>query len=114
MAANTSALQKTTLLGRYVGRLLSHVDTDMLDRKGVQLIVTIKQLLADGRLDVRDYEMAENRAEMTRHGKTALERLDAVRINVLQASEQEMFSPIEVAEITTELEVISAEIKESL
>lgn len=109
-----SSLQRVTVLGRLVSNLLARQDVDSFDRVQHKLMATIRQVLADARLDVRDFEMADSRVQMVENGSAALKRLEETRKHILQASEHGMFSPIEIAEITTELETIERDIKESV
>ncbi len=63
--------------------------------------------MADARLDVRDYEYAETRAEQQQHAKAAKKRLEQVRQAVLLASEYNVFSAIDVAHTTATIEQIT-------
>jgi hypothetical protein len=93
-----------------VGSVLSQVDLDLSNRTQIKLVGTIKQLLADVRLDIRDWEMAETREDMLRYGREARVRLEQAREAILLASQHDIFSPIEVAEISAQFDRFAAEL----
>ncbi len=113
MAAG-SPLQTITRLTSYVANILAAVDIDEVDREGQKVLTHLKRQLADVRLDIRDYEMSDTRAEMVQNGNTAIERLGQIRMAILKASEHNIFGAIDVAHITAEVETVISDIKASL
>lgn len=111
MAGSVSALQRFTTLISYAGNILNALDQDTLDRSQQRTIAALKRLMADARLDIRDYEMADSREEMTRHSKAATRRLEQTREMILLASEGNIFGAVDVAQLTAELEQIAAEVR---
>jgi hypothetical protein len=81
---------------------------DMFDFEVDQrkLLVGIKQELADARLDIRDYELSETRAEQLGKAKAAKELLEEIRKHILTASEYNVFSAVDVAQLSAQLENI--------
>lgn len=81
---------------------------DILDLPaGERKIVTVlKSDLVDARLDVRDYELSETRDEQLRHAREAIKRLERIRKGILSASEYNIFSAVDVAQLTAQLEQI--------
>ena len=70
---------------------------------GSQMQRNIKLLrrdVIDARLDIRDYELAETRAEQVRIGKDASKRLKQIEQSILGASQYNIFSAIEVAQLS--------------
>jgi hypothetical protein len=111
MVDNGSLLARFTRVVGQVGTILSNVDIDVTDRAQLKLVGTIKHLMADTRLDIRDWEMAETREEMLRYGADAFKRMEQAREAILLASQNNIFSPIEVAEISAQFDRFAVELK---
>ena len=103
---NTSPFILVTRLNMQVGGILSAIDQFDRPTIEVKLIATLKRDLADARLDVRDYELSETRDEQLENAKIAKARLENVRRHILSASEYNIFSAIDVAELTAGIEQI--------
>ena len=93
-----------------VGSVLSPIDVYELDRGLQKLIAAIKHELVDARLDIRDYELSETRAEQLEKAKAAQKRLEALRKNILTASEHDIFSAVDVAQLTAQLDFVAEHI----
>lgn len=93
-------------LEMHVLNVFSAVDTNTLERHEQKLVMTIKRQLADSKLDLRDYEYAETKAEQTKLAKEAGKGLEKVRIHILAASEHNLFSAIDVALLTSQIDGI--------
>ena len=63
----------------------------------------LKRDLTDARLDIRDYELAETKAEQLQLGKDARQRLASVQQGILAASQYNVFSAIEVAQLSAQI-----------
>lgn len=63
----------------------------------------LKRDLTDARLDIRDYELAETKAEQQRLGSAASKRLASVEQSILAASQHDIFSPVEVAKLSAQI-----------
>lgn len=113
MPDDQSLLKQFTGIVGQVGSILNRLDIAVLDRPTLKLVGTIKHLLADARLDIRDWEMSDSRAELRDNAKQALERLEQARASILLASEQNIFTSIEIAELSAQLDVILRELKKS-
>jgi hypothetical protein len=100
----------TTVVGQ-VGSILNRLDLDTMDRRDITLTGAIKRLLADTRLDIRDWEMADSRAEMQRHASEAVKRLEQSREAILLASEHNLFSPVDIAEISAQFDHFAYELR---
>ncbi|MBC7581610.1 hypothetical protein H7097_01945 [Aeromicrobium sp.] len=70
------------------------------------MITDLKNNLIDARLDIRDYEFSETRAEQQGHVKQVYESLEKVRGDILTASEYNVFNAVDVAQFTAQLEQI--------
>lgn len=108
MEDSGSLLRQFTMAAGQVGSILSRLDIDMLDRAQIKLVGTIKRLLQDVRLDIRDWEVADSREEMQIHAKEALQRLEQAHETILLASEHNIFSAIDIADITARFDRIAA------
>lgn len=111
MQENQSLLKQFTTIVGQIGSILNRLDIDTLDRPALRLVGTIKHLLADTRLDIRDWEMSDSRAEMQQNGQQAAEHLEQARASILMASEQNIFTAIEIAEISARFDGIIRELK---
>lgn len=72
------------------------------------MVSSLKREMADARLDARDYELSETRAEQLENAAHAKKRIEDIRKAVLTASEKNLFSAIDVAHITAQLEQASS------
>lgn len=111
MENDHSLLRRFTSTAGKVGTILSALDLYSLDRQQLKLMGTIKHLLADTRLDIRDWEMADSREEMQHNGHEAVKRLEQARGSILLASEHDIFSSIDVAEISAEFDRFEIELR---
>lgn len=111
MPQSHSLLQQFTKVAGYAGSILNRLDIDLLDHTQLKLAGTIKRLLSDTRLDIRDFEMADSHEEMQKHAREALKRLEQVRHSILLASEHDMFSAIDIAELSAHFDHIASELR---
>ena len=73
-------------------------------------IKLLKRDMADARLDVRDYELADTRDEQRKLAGEAKARLKTVEQGILAASQYNIFSAVEVAQLSA----IIAQLQERL
>lgn len=100
-------LQQTKEVEAHIGVIIAAYGVDTLDFAERDLFATIKRQITDARLDVRDYEYADTRTEQLAHANIARKRLDQVRRQIVKASEQGLFSAVDVAQLSANLEIIS-------
>lgn len=93
----TEIIQK---LNANLNGIVSAIDVDALQRPAQEAVQAIRRLMVDVRLDLRDYELAETRAEQQALAIAAKERLTALHDNVLLASDYGIFSSVDVAQNT--------------
>jgi hypothetical protein len=75
--------------------------------KGERVAVTkLRNDLTDAKLDIRDYEFSDTRAEQQKHAKQAVTTLESIRAGILASSEYNVFSAIDVAQFSAQLEQI--------
>lgn len=99
-----SLYQQARELEQQIGSVLSTRDIDELPPKQRELTIQLRNLLIDVRLDARDYEYAETRANQLNVVKDSKKRLDALRQTIIKASEYNVFSPVDVAELSARIE----------
>lgn len=86
--------------------MLSGMDVLALERPLQKIVLGLKQQLVDARLDIRDYELSETRDEQLRYARSSKQRLDDLKRAILSASEYNVFSAIDVAQLSAQLEQI--------
>ncbi|MGH7195233.1 MAG: hypothetical protein ACREGA_00425 [Candidatus Saccharimonadales bacterium] len=91
--------------------ILSGIDVLSLPVKEAKLINGLRREMADARLDIRDYEMSENKDEQLENARTARKMLGSLRANILALSEYNVFSAVDVAQISAQIEQIIDELK---
>lgn len=87
---------------------LNQIDLQAVSRDEANLVETIKRQIGELRLDTRDYELSETRAEQLENAATSKKRLDEIRKNILVASEYNIFSSIDVAHIGAQLDMVAS------
>ena len=86
--------------------ILSPIDMHSLPGETQKIILPVRQQIIDARLDIRDYELAETRAEQIRLRGAAVERLGGLQERVLVASSHGIFGPADVAQISAQIQQI--------
>lgn len=104
--AGTSISQQTKDVTAQVSTILASQDIDNLSSAEREVLATIKSRVIDVRLEVRDYEYAETRAEQLTHAKAAIKRLKHLQKDILKLSEYGLFSAVDVAQLTAQTEHI--------
>ena len=101
------AVSTYTLAKRLDGEIARIVATaraiGLLEGPAQQDAKLLKRDMADARLDIRDYELAETKTEQERLGKDAARRLSSVQQSILAASQYNVFSAIEVAQLSAQI-----------
>jgi len=75
----------------------------LLEGKVEQETKLLKRDLTDARLDIRDYELAETKAEQQQLGDGASKRLARVEQSILAVSQHDIFSALEVAKLSAQI-----------
>jgi hypothetical protein len=94
---NVSQFQRAKDLQTQVRKLLSPLDVDSLPPEVRDTVRSIQRQVADVRLDVRDYGMAETAAEQRRLAHAARERLSELEATIIKASTFNIFGAADVA-----------------
>ncbi len=91
---------------RLLKGVLRAFDMDTLEQGEKKAAAHIRRLMVDARLDIRDYELSETRAEQLKCAAAARKRLDKLQANILLTGS--VFGPADTAQLSAELERISA------
>ena len=87
-----------------VTHILSRVDLDDVAAAVRERIRVLKRELTELRGDVHEYELAETRTEQRQLGVAAHRRLGDAEEHILHLSQYNMFSPVEVAELSAHID----------
>ncbi|HEU4914730.1 MAG TPA: hypothetical protein VFT16_05025 [Candidatus Saccharimonadales bacterium] len=102
--ASNSLHDQAKALESQISSILSFYDISELPMQQKDLVTNLKHQLVDIRLDARDYEYAETRAEQLQHAKEGKQRLGQLEQSILKASEYNMFGAVDVAHISAGIE----------
>ncbi|HKR82252.1 MAG TPA: hypothetical protein VJR27_04625 [Candidatus Saccharimonadales bacterium] len=101
-----SSAKMMRALGAQLTNLLGPIDVHGLPRETREVVEVIRGQLVDARLDVRDYELAETRAEQQKLASATRERLERLQQHILAASPHGIFGAADVAELSARLQQI--------
>lgn len=90
---------------RRIKLIVREVDTDKLSKQEKHSIAQIKMALSEIRLDLRDYEFAETRAEQLKWRDMAHHNLRALTMLITRLGQ--IFTAIDVAELSAQIELVS-------
>lgn len=91
--------------------ILRGVDTAKLPAKQRAILAEIQQDLIDARKYASGYELSETRTEQLDNAKTATKWLNKVQKCILSASEHDIFSAIDVASLSAQIETLKEVLK---
>jgi len=80
---------------------LAGFDPYGVDARQRTLVLTLKRAVADIRLDVRDYELAEKRPEQSLRHSAVSAKLQQLRNDIVSASQYGIFSALDVVQLST-------------
>jgi hypothetical protein len=109
--AGISLLQQAKELENQLGGILSFIDTDTLPAAERAIVGTIKHQAIDARLEVRDYEYAERRAEQRQSAAAAKKYLEKLQADIVKASESNLFGAADVALLSAHIQHIISELQ---
>lgn len=91
--------------------VISGLDVAELPKDERAVVTKLKNDLIDAKLDIRDFEFSDTRAEQQQHGKQAVKRLESIRAGILAASEYNVFNAVDVAQLSAQVEQIIDEVR---
>jgi hypothetical protein len=109
--ANSSTGAMVRQIDNQVGRILRQADWSKMGQKVRICIDELRQSLADAKKYSQDYELSEMRDEQLENAKKAKKYLNLARRNILRASEFNIFSAIDVAHLTAQIDQVKADLK---
>lgn len=109
--ASISLLTQARKLEIQIGATLSSYDVTELPMQQRELVSQLKHQLVDVRLDARDYEYAETRAEQRRLTVEGKQRLEQLQKSILQASEYNMFGAVDIAQLSARIEQLMSDME---
>jgi hypothetical protein len=95
-------------LETHITSLVMQFDIDSLPQGERDLLRSIKRLIVDVRLDLRDYGMAETKAEQDRLARESHQRLHAFEQAIVKAGELNMFGAVDVAHLSAQTQQLMA------
>jgi len=90
---------------------LTAFDVETLSFEEKELVRALKLQLSDARLDVRDYEYAQTRAEQQHAASEGRQRLEQLQQPILKASEYNLLGAIDVAQLSALTQHIISELQ---
>ena len=88
--------------------LIRSIDTDLLEPDEKKAVASLRRLSGEVRLDIRDYELSETRAEQLKKAHDAKKRLKRLQGFVLNVGST--LSPADVAQLDAQFEYIYSRI----
>jgi len=102
--ASISLYEQAQELERQVIGILSYFDVNDLPMGQRELVTQLKHQLVDAKLDARDYEYAQTRAEQLQTVKEGKQHLAQLQKSLLKASEHNIFGAVDVAQLSARIE----------
>ena len=108
--AGESAYVMVRRIDGEISRILSDIDLHEHDAKVRDRVHALKRELTELCGEVRDYELAETLAEQQMLGRKARKRLIDIEEFLLALSQHDIFSPIEVVELSARIDIVRSEL----
>jgi uncharacterized membrane-anchored protein len=94
-----------------VRQVLRKISESKLDRKYRNALTELRQNLVDIRIYTNAYEFSEERPEQMENAKKAKEYLKEAQAHILKSSEADIFSAIDVAHLSAQIEQVIGDLK---
>jgi hypothetical protein len=94
-----------------VRRILRKTDETKLERKYRNALTELRQNLVDIRIYTNAYEFSEERPEQIENAKAATDYLDQARQHILKTSEVNIFTAIDVAHLSAQIDQLIGDLK---
>lgn len=92
-------------------QILRKINESKLERKYRVTLIDLRQNLVDIRIYTNAYEFSEERPEQMENAKIAKDWLTKARQNILKASEANIFSAIDVAHLSAQIDQLIGDLK---
>lgn len=94
-----------------VRQILRKTDEAKIERKYRSALTGLRQNLVDIRIYINAYEFSEERPEQLQNAEIAKKYLQQARQHILKASEDDIFSAVDVAHLSAQIDQLIEEIK---
>jgi len=105
-----SPFERAKALDAQLRVLVSNFDIDSLQSADRDILRTLKSLVIDVRLDMRDYGMAETKREQDNLAKALRKRLEQLEQTIVKAGEYDLVGAVDVAQLSAEAQQIMADL----
>jgi hypothetical protein len=105
-----SPFERAKALDGQLRVIVSSFDIDALQSDERGILRTLKSLIIDVRLDIRDYGMAETKQEQDNFARALRKRLEQLEQTIVKAGEYNLVSAIDVAQLSAEAQQIMADL----
>jgi hypothetical protein len=95
-----SPFQLSKAVGVHLARLLSSFDIESLPRTEQQVLLTLKRLATDVRLDMRDYGLADTAAAQKQWAEAVRQRLKELDAALLEAGGLGLIGAADIAQLS--------------
>lgn len=95
-------------LETHITSLIMKFDVDSLPSGERELLRSIKRLVVDVRLDMRDYGLAETKLEQDRLARELRQRLHAFEQAIIKAGELNLFGAVDVGHLSAQTQQLMA------
>jgi hypothetical protein len=109
--ANSSPLVLIKRLEADINLILREIQLHKLGEKERKALAMLRQALENSKVYIKDYELSEMRDEQLNNAKKAKRYLEQARQSMLKASEYNVFSPIDVAHLSAQIDQIAGDLK---
>lgn len=93
-------------LSAQLSSILSPIDVHALPMATQKIVLPIRQQIIDAKLEVRDYDLAQTRAEQITYARAGKERLEHLSQSILAASSYDIFSAADVAQLSARIQQV--------
>lgn len=105
-----SPFERAKALDTQLRTLVSRFDIDTLLPAERDILRSLRSLATDVRLDMRDYGMADTKAEQDKHATIVRKRLEQLEHTIVQAGSYNIISAVDVAQFSAEAQQIMADL----
>lgn len=105
---NTSPFLAMRQLEMQLKTLLRSVDAELLEPGEKKAVASLRRLVVDARLDIRDYELSETRDAQLKCAVASKKRLAQLEKVMLAAST--VFGPADIAQLSAQIQQIEGKV----
>lgn len=91
--------------------VLRQTNLNEVSEKGRKAVAELRQNLSDAKIYALDYELSETRDEQLGNAKKSKSFLSKARQCILKASEHDVFSAIDVAHLSAQIDQLAGDLK---